>query len=204
MSIFEELAYYLKYDTNHRNFKTNEKVDIPIITSFTDTTKHWAKANIESFASMGILNGYENGTFKPDAPITRAEFVKIINSVFGYTEVGDVTFTDVKEKDWFYKEVAIAKKAGYINGKTETTFAPNDKITRQEVAKILTTIMKNKDDKLDKLNTFPDGNKTADWAKSYVEGAIEAGYLSGDTKGYLNPSNNITRAEAVTVLSRLK
>ena len=153
---------------------------------------------------MGIINGYNDGIFKPDAPITRAEFVKIINNAFGYTKVGNVTFTDVKQGDWFYNEVAIAKQAGYINGKTETTFAPNDKITRQEVAKILTTIMDNKDDKLDKLNKFPDANKTSNWAKAYVEGAIEEGYLGGDNNGYLNPTKNITRAEAVTVLSRLK
>ena len=55
-----------------------------------------------------------------------------------------------------------------------------------------------------KLNTFKDGNNTADWAKSYVEGAIEAGYLNGDTEGNLNPTSNITRAEAVTMLSRVK
>ena len=104
----------------------------------------------------------------------------------------------------FYNEVAIAKQAGYINGKTDTTFAPNDKITRQEVAKILTTIMKNKNTNYDELKKFPDGNKVSEWAKPYVEGAIKAGYLSGDTSGKLNPTNNITRAEAVTVLSRLK
>ena len=64
--------------------------------------------------------------------------------------------------------------------------------------------MKNKDDELDKLSKFPDGNKTSDWAKPYVEGAIEKGYLGGDTNGMLNPTKNITRAEAVTVLSRIK
>ena len=184
--------------------QTNEKVEIPILVSFIDVTQHWAKTNIDNFASMGIINGYEDGTFKPNESITRAEFVKVVNSAFGYTQPGVVTFTDVKKEDWFYNEIAIAKHAGYINGKTDSIFAPNDKITREEVAKILTTIMKNKEDKIDKLNKFPDGNNTSDWAKPYVEGAIKAGYLSGDTDGYLNPINNITRAEAVTVLSRIK
>ena len=63
---------------------------------------------------------------------------------------------------------------------------------------------KNKDENLDKLNKFPDGNKTDGWAKPYVEGAIEAGYLGGDSQGNLNPTKNITRAEAVTVLIRVK
>ena len=56
----------------------------------------------------------------------------------------------------------------------------------------------------DKLNTFKDGNKTSQWAQSSVEGAIEAGYLNGDDQGLLNPTNNITRAEAISMLSRVK
>ena len=58
---------------------------------------------------------------------------------------------------------------------------------------ILKNIMKNKDENLDKLNTFKDGNKTSQWTQSSIEGAIEAGYLNGDDKGLLNPTNNITR-----------
>ena len=69
---------------------------------------------------------------------------------------------------------------------------------------ILTNIMKNKDENLDKLNAFKDGNKTSQWAQSSVEGAIEAGYLNGDNQGLLNPTNNITRAEAISMLSRVK
>ena len=183
---------------------TNKEIKIPILVSFIDVTDHWAKTNIENFASMGLINGYENGTFKPNDFITRAEFIKIINSAFGYTQAGTFTFTDVKEGEWFYNEVAIAVKAGYIDGRSSTTFAPNDKITREEVAKVLTTIMKNKDTDYDKLKNFPDGNKVSDWAKPYVEGAIEAEYLKGDDNGNLNPTKNITRAEVVTVISRIK
>ena len=136
--------------------------------------------------------------------MTRAEFIKVVNRVFGFNEKGTVTFNDVKASDWFYDEVAIAQKAGYINGRSDTTFAPQDKITRQEVAVILTNIKNNKDTNYDKINKFTDGYKTSEWAKSSVEGAIEAGYLSGDGKGLLNPTSNITRAEAVTMLSRLE
>ena len=183
----------------------NSNIVIPSIVKFKDVSdKFWAKSNIENFASMGIINGYTDGSFKPNDSITRAEFVKIVNNIFGYKDAGYVTFTDVKKSDWFYNDVAIAVKRGYINGKSATTFAPNDKITRQEVAKILTTIMKNSKTELDRLNSFSDGYKTDDWAKPYIEGAIQAGYLTGDNEGKLNPTNNMTRAEAVTILSRLK
>ena len=63
--------------------------------------------------------------------------------------------------------------------------------------------MNNKDTVYDRINTFTDGYKTSSWAKSSVEGAIEAGYLRGNDKGLLNPTGNITRAEAVVTLSRI-
>ena len=63
--------------------------------------------------------------------------------------------------------------------------------------------MNNTDSDYDKLSTFKDGNKTDEWAKPYMEGAVEAGYFKGDDKGNLNPTNSITRAESVTVLTRI-
>ena len=184
----------------------NCDVKIPIIVKFKDVkSDFWAKANIEEFASMGIINGYPNREFKPNDSITRAEFVKIINNVFGYTKAANyVKFKDVPEDSFYYNDIAIGIEKGYINGRTQTTFAPNDNITREEVATILTKIMKNKDENIDRLNNFHDGNQTSDWAKPYVEGAIKAGYLIGDDQKNINPTKNMTRAEAVTVLSRLK
>ena len=189
-------------DLSAGNFKVKNDDNTSIIVN--DIKNHWASSDINNFINKGYISGYQDGTFKPNNDITRAEFVKIVNRVFGFTEKGTVTFNDVKSSDWFYNDIAIAQKAGYINGKTLTTFAPNDKITRQEVAVILTNIMNNKDTVYDRINTFTDGYKTSSWAKSSVEGAIEAGYLRGNDKGLLNPTGNITRAEAVTMLSRVK
>ena len=188
-------------DLSAGNFNVQNN-DINIVIN--DIKNHWASSDINNFINKGYISGYQDGTFKPNNDITRAEFVKIVNRLFGFTETSTVTFNDVKSNAWFYNDIAIAQKAGYINGKTSTTFAPNDKITRQEVAVILTNIMNNKDTVYDKINTFADGYKTSSWAKSSVEGAIEAGYLRGNDKGLLNPTGNITRAEAVTMLSRVK
>lgn len=169
----------------------------------TDIKKHWAEESIKEFASKGYLCGYEDKTFRPDNSMTRAEFVKMVNKVFGYTEKGNESFKDVKVGQWFYDDICIALKAGYINGKSKDTFAPNDNITRQEAAMILTNIMKNKDENLDKLNTFKDGDKTAKWAKSSVEGAIEAGYLNGYEDKTIKSNGNMRRAETVIMLSRI-
>lgn len=171
---------------------------------FNDIKGHWAEKTIELFMKKGYISGYEDNTFKPDNGMTRAEFVKVVNKVFGYTQKGIEQFLDVNKDDWFYEDICIGIKEGYIKGKSTDIFAPNDKITRQEATMILTNIMNNKDENLDKLNTFKDGDKTAKWAQSSMEGAIEAGYLNGYEDKTIRANGNITRAEAITMLSRVK
>lgn len=96
----------------------------------------------------------------------------------------------------------IAIKAGYIDSKNKK-FRPNDPITREEVATIITTIKNTKDGKLDKLNKYIDKNQVSEWARSSVEGAIENGYM-GKGSNEFKPKHNTTRAETVAILSRIK
>ena len=168
-----------------------------------DIYGHWAKKEINQFISSGYVNGYEDGTFRPDNSITRAEFVKLVNKYFGFNNKENIKFSDINANDWYYNDVCIASKAGYINGYEDKTFKPNKTITREEVSKILVSIKNQQDVNYDKLNKYPDKNKVSNWAKPYVEGAIEQGYLKGNDLGFLNPTNNITRAESVTILSRV-
>ncbi|CEN92924.1 IdeS/Mac family cysteine endopeptidase [Paraclostridium sordellii] len=168
-----------------------------------DISGHWAKEEINQFISSGYVNGYEDGTFRPDNSITRAEFVKLVNKYFGFNNKEDIKFSDINTNDWYYNDICIASKAGYINGYEDKTFKPNKTITREEVSKILITIKNKQDNVYDKLNKYTDKNKVSNWAKPYVEGAIEQGYLKGDDLGLLNPTNNITRAESITILSRV-
>ena len=168
-----------------------------------DISGHWAKKEIKQFISSGYVNGYEDKTFRPDNSITRAEFVKLVNKYFGFNNKEAIKFSDININDWYYKDICIASKAGYINGYEDKTFKPNKTITREEVSKILISIKNKQDNVYDKLNKYPDKNKVSNWAKAYVEGAIEQGYLKGDDLGLLNPTNNITRAESITILSRV-
>ncbi|MCR1848938.1 IdeS/Mac family cysteine endopeptidase [Paeniclostridium sordellii] len=168
-----------------------------------DISGHWAKKEINQFISSGYVNGYEDKTFRPDNSITRAEFVKLVNKYFGFNNKEDIKFSDININDWYYKDICIASKAGYINGYEDKTFKPNKTITREEVSKILISIKNKQDNVYDKLNKYPDKNKVSNWAKPYVEGAIEQGYLKGNDLGLLNPTNNITRAESITILSRV-
>ena len=192
--------------TDSQGATTTKTITVTVIVElkFKDVKGHWAEDTVELFVKKGYINGYGDNTFRPNNSMTRAEFVKIVNKVFGYTQKGTEQFTDVKEGDWFYTDICIGIRAGYIQGKSKDTFAPNDNITRQEVAMILTNIMNNKDENLDKLNAFKDGNQTSKWAQSSIEGAIEAGYLNGYEDNTIRANGNITRAEAVTMLSRVK
>ena len=102
--------------------------------SFTDLTDaHWAYDNIMRLANDGTINGYDDGTFLPEGTVTRAEFVKILNNVFGLTKSSGIVFTDT-ENHWAKNEIDIAVTNGVCKGKSTTEFKPNDSITREEAA----------------------------------------------------------------------
>ncbi len=174
---------------------------------FSDINGHWAKDYIDAFVEKGFISGYEDNTFRPDNQITRAEFVRIINQVFNLKDKKEEYFVDVNSSDWYYEDIKIAFNSGYISGELNNDgnyiFRPNDAITRQEAMKIITSVKGNKDDKLDKIYKFNDYKNIDEWARSYVEGAVEAGYIMGDEKNNLNPKGNLTRAEAVTMLRNI-
>ena len=75
-----------------------------------DINGHWAEATIAKWQSVGKIGGYEDGTFKPDKTITRAEFVRLLNTATAtsFTSSANISFSDVKESDWFFADVAKA------------------------------------------------------------------------------------------------
>lgn len=88
---------------------------------------HWASESLLYFADEGWLQGYKDGTYRPDSKISRAEFLTILNRVCGFTDRDDEAakkFTDVKETDWYFEQVSIALAAGYTNGTSATTMSP--------------------------------------------------------------------------------
>ena len=170
---------------------------------FTDIKGHWAEFNIVDFVSKGYVSGYSDGTFKPNNNITRAEFVKILNKVFGLTKSSGKVFSDTKTH-WAKHDIDIAVTNGVCNGKTTTEFKPNDAITREEAAVMISNYKKIADNNFDKINKYKDASKVASWAKPGVEGVIEKGYMSGYSDNTFKPKNKITRAEAVATLSRIK
>ena len=166
-----------------------------------DIKGHWAYDSIKQFIEKGYINGYEDKTFKPNNSITRAEFVKIINKVFNFTEQGKENFKDIEIGAWYYADICIGVNAGYINGYEDGTFRPNEAITREEAASIISTITNLYGNSNLK---FVDDNKIASWAKSSVYALAEAKIMTGYEDNTFRPKNKITRAEAVATLSRIE
>lgn len=171
-----------------------------VSTKLTDVENHWAKNTIQSYVSKKYINGYPDNTFKPDKTITRAEFVKIVNKVFGYTQKTTIDFKDMNNNSqWYYDEVAISVKAGYIKGYEDKTFRPNDTISREEAALILSSIL---DLQGGKITQYKDNDTISSWAKDALLLLSSNNIMTGYKDNTIRPQGKMTRAEAVTVLER--
>ncbi|MGL5754013.1 MAG: family 10 glycosylhydrolase [Paraclostridium sp.] len=171
--------------------------------NFTDVKGHWAESYINDFYNKGYINGYEDNTFKPENPITRAEFVKVFNNVFGLNKTSGKVFNDTVNH-WAKKEIDIAVTNGVANGMSDDIFAPDKLITREEAAKMLANYKGIADSNHDKSMQFSDYNEISDWAKDSVEGVVEWGYINGMGNNTLAPKNSMKRSEVVVMLSRIK
>ena len=188
-------ASYIELDT------TESEQDDKI--KFNDISQdYWAYSQIQSFVEKGYIDGYGDGTFRPQNPIKRNEFVKIFNKVFGLTKKSGIVFDDTKD-NWAKDEIDIAVTNGVAQGVSSTLFEPDRYVTRQEAAKMLSNYMKLDDTNHDKIKKFSDYNQIAEWAKDALEGNVEKGYIQGTDGEILAPKDNMTRAEVVTLLSRV-
>ena len=147
---------------------------------------------------MQYMNGYTDGTFRPDASITRAEASKLLASLLvNKIENEDHLFTDVDVSAWYADAVRQMTGFGLVNGYTNGTFKPNAKITRAEFVAILSRLPH---DAIGTDKSFNDVPKT-NWAYDAVQTALAQGWISAGTN--FRPNAPITRAETVTILNRV-
>lgn len=180
--------------------------------SFNDiaSVKDWAGRQIAVAAAKGIIDGREEGAFVPAGNVTRAEFAKLIVKTFGLeSTTAKESFTDVNTGDWYQPYVAAAAEAGLIDGRAEGIFAPNETITRAELATIasraLTKVKSYKAvEAVDTaLAAFTDADEVNTSLKSGVAFAAEQALVVGQDAGKFNPNAATTRAEAAVVIYRL-
>lgn len=166
-----------------------------------DIKGHWAEEYIEYGVDAGYISGYADGTFLPDKTVTRAEFSKMINSAVKITSTGSAKgeFTDVVTKDWFFNEVKRAENAGYITGYEDGSFRPNNSVTRQEAAVILSRIVLPVAERKE-ISSFTDGKTIDTWAQDAVSMIAAKGYIKGDENGKFLPKNALTRSQAAKLI----
>lgn len=164
-----------------------------------DIEGSFAKNEIQAWIDAGLVQGYSDGTFKPEQFITRASFIALVNRAFGYTHEAEISFKDVSVDSWYHTEVARAIEAGYLHGYPNNTMKPHETITRQEAAKMISIINQlSKNEKA--AETFKDSSSMPDWSKGFVGAMLAEDLMVGYPDGSFKPLQNITRAEAVVTL----
>ena len=172
----------------------------------------WSHEGIDYCVRRSLMVGTGAGTFSPGMNCSRAQIVQIL-----YNLSGDKTdysryylpFTDVAPGAWYYDAVAWAYFNNVVSGTSETTFAPNDVITREQMAVILygytAEFAPEFTGNAASLDTFPDAGSVANWAYAAMSWAVGNGLISGMGSGgvsYLAPQGSATRAQASAIIMR--
>ena len=182
---------------------------VDVTQMFTDVTKNWAYPGIQYCVTHGIMGGMGDGTFAPTGTTTRAQIVQILYNLEGTPAVSGTTpFTDLTA-NWYKPAILWAYQNNVVAGTSPTTFAPDQPVTREQIAVILTQYMfhvlkMNRTWTPADLSTFPDGANVSSWAKEAMQDAVALGLINGtkapDGKVYLDPQGSATRQQVATIL----
>ncbi len=151
----------------------------------------------------GLATGFPDGTFRPGAALTRAQFVKLLVLATGGVPAtgGTSSFRDVSPSDWFAPYVAAAVQSGMVQGTTATTFSPGQPLTREEMATLLARALNLAPSTSGP--SFSDRGSIAGWAAASVPAVAQAGYMQGFPDGGFHPLAPTTRAKAAKVIALL-
>lgn len=166
---------------------------------FSDVTKPEYKTAIDALAEAGILNGYENGTFKPENKVTRGEVAKVITLIRHLEEGTKTPFKDVKDGYWSTQYINSLYAAKLVNGYEDGTFKPEGNVTRAEFAKLVVDAYG-----LTLTNAatpFTDV-KAGNWATPYIQTAYANGLIKGVTASKFDPNAAIKRGDLAILLHR--
>ncbi|WP_341280097.1 S-layer homology domain-containing protein [Paenibacillus sp. FSL H8-0537] len=177
----------------------------PNTSTFTDVNEHWASEAIQEMTASGIVSGYPDGSFRPNAPVTRAEFVVMIMKAAG-TNTGNsggaASFTDgTAISTWAKSAVEEAVSKGIVSGYADGSFRPKERITRAElvtmVARAFNIAVVQGD------SSFTDSASIPNWASGAAEALKQKGVLQGRKDGQFDGQAEASRAEAITILWQL-
>ncbi len=190
-----------------------EKLELPAASAtisfnpFTDIAGHWAEDYILDAYYAGLFKGVSQTRFAPEGTITRAMFVTVLYRMAGEPQPEDLTtsFTDLVEGEYYVPAVAWAVEEGITNGISQTQFAPNKALSRQELATMLYRYTQAAGQDVSgqaDLSVFVDAAGVAQWAAEAMAWAVDAQLIEGFPGGYLMATTSATRAQTAAILCR--
>ena len=168
----------------------------------------WFSAAVSFVCAKNIMRGTSESEFEPNSILNRAMFVTALYRIENEPSASGVKFTDIADGEWYTKAVAWATENGIVNGVSDTEFAPDENITREQMAAIIYRYIKFKGGDLSAfentdISAFDDCDDISDYAIDALCYANGAGLISGRSESTLNPTGTATRAEAATVIMRM-
>jgi|GEM_PF-4834862 len=171
--------------------------------AFSDTAAHWARQEIQEWVSAGRVQGYPDQTFRPDRILTRAEAAALINRALGIPEGHEAetaAYPDMVKGRWDWGPLTGAVAAGYMHGYADGTIGADRAVSRQEMAVMLTRLVRYDDDEAGAVTSFTD--PLPGWSREAIGAAAAAGWMQGYPDGSFKAEQPVTRAEAVVILGR--
>ncbi|MGC1306105.1 MAG: S-layer homology domain-containing protein [Phormidesmis sp.] len=160
---------------------------------------YWAKPYIDALSSRGLISGYEEGDFRPDQPVTRAQIANIVSRTFELTaDKENLEFSDVRPDFWARESIGEVVKGGFMTGFPGNTFKPNDPVTRTQALTTLVTGLgiEQPTNIQAALSRYSDANAIPKWAQEKVAAATAGGIVVNyPTLEQLKPTESTTRAE---------
>ena len=171
--------------------------------TFTDVPEtHWAYATVDEATDAGIMNGYPDGAFGPDATVTRGQIATIMWNAAGSPEADAPDFPDVDYSMYYGDAIEWVRSESVFNGYPDGRFGPEDPVTREMLAAILRNFeVARGGDGLgdaDRLGRYPDGAQRSDWATEGLAWAVESGVMGNGAE--LGAADPTTRAEACAMV----
>lgn len=194
--------------TGGSSYTVGSKVNKSNFDKFADVNENdWYAAAVSYVIDNNIMNGVTENTFEPNSSLTRAMFVTMLYRANGQPDAPDAKFTDIPSGAYYAKAVGWAAANGIVLGVSDTSYAPNSNITREQMAAVMYRFASYKSKagtaRRADLSTYADAAQISDYARDSVSWACANELLGGKSANSLSPRDMATRAEAATILMRL-
>lgn len=166
-----------------------------------ESAQHWAQSSMDKWTRLGVLKGYEDGSFHPDQQVTRAELATMINRIFGYTRTSEQPFADVPKDAWYSNALSIAKEAGYYEGYPGNLAKATTPVSRQDAVTLIVKAFYLRAHAEVSATAYSDDASIRSYAREAIAalGDVVKGYPDGSFK----PDKTMSRAEVAKVLDSL-